>query len=193
MKRKLLIVALMILCVVALAACGEDGEDAIRDITTVPSAPATSSGVIQEQSFQNPVLKDGKWDVAQLVQIKAENFPEAPEGVYMTVKSVEDGKVTATMHNDTAEEWDYDKLSYTLQVKLDDVWYTVPRRDNIVWSDVAIRTWMNPGDKVERTYGLGDWGELPSGTYRVAQMISQGTLVEKNLARWFLMAEFEIS
>ena len=155
--------------------------------------PITSWGVGENVPTANPAIKDGKWDVTQLVQIKAENFPEAPEGVYMTVKSVEDGKVTATMHNDTAEEWDYDKLSYTLQVKLDDVWYTVPRRDNIVWSDVAIRTWMNPGDKVERTYGLGDWGELPSGTYRVAQMVSQGTLVEKNLARWFLMAEFEIS
>ena len=147
----------------------------------------------QELSSAAPAIKDGKWDVTQLVQIKAENFPEAPDGVYMTLKSVGDGKVTATMHNDTAEEWDYDKLSYTLQVRLDDIWYTVPRRDNIVWSDVAIRTWMNPGDKVERTYGLGAWGELPSGTYRVAQMVSQGTLVEKNLARWFLMAEFEIS
>lgn len=146
----------------------------------------------QELPSAAPAIKDGQWDVTQLVKIKVENFPEAPEGVYMTVKSVEDGKVTATMHNDTAEEWDYDKASYALQVKLDDVWYTIPERDNSGWPMVAIRTWMNPGDKVENVYGLGWWGELPAGTYRVVQMVYQGTVVENNVSRRYLMAEFDL-
>ena len=122
--------------------------------------------------------KDGQWVAERLGEVQRWKYPTPPEGVYLTLTRVTENAVVAVMHNDTEESWSYanDGSGHMLQVKLGDAWYSVPQKLGEERSYVLIGLsgfLLDPGQAVEQTYGLGDWGELPAGTYRMMVKIHQ--------------------
>ena len=153
--------------------------------------PRTSWGVGENVPTANPAVKDGKWDVIRLGEVQRWKYPTPPEGVYMTLTRVKEDAVVAAMHNDTEESWGYG-YGYTLQVKLEDKWYFVPEVPGKSRNYVLIGFSLDPGDVLEETYGLGWWGNLPKGTYRLMKEINQGTIPNNNFVQRYLTVEFEI-
>ena len=150
--------------------------------------PRTYWGVGENVLSANPAIQDGQWDV---IRLGVAEYPAPPEGVYMTLTRVKEDAVVAAMHNDTAESWGYG-YGYTLHVKLGEKWYLVPEVPGKSRNYVLIGFSLNPGVVVEETYGLGWWGELPTGTYRLVKEIHQGTIPDNTFVQRYLTVEFEI-
>ena len=149
--------------------------------------PRTYWDVGENVPSANSVIKDGECDVTQLIEVKEGRFPEAPAGVYMTLKAIEDNKLLAELHNDTAEHWEYGEDGVYWLVKLDGKWY---QRPSMPSSSVAIAHPLEPGAVVEETFSLA--GNSPGGTYRVVKKIQQGSIRENNFVQRYLMLEFDI-
>ena len=91
--------------------------------------------------------------------------PDAPKGVSMTVKSLENGLLTAVVGNDGSARWQYG-LGWQLDVQLEDGWYTVPLVTSMDVPDIAYL--LEPGQTGEQTFDLSRYyGDLPAGQYRV--------------------------
>ena len=149
--------------------------------------PRTSWGVGENVPTANPAIKDGQWDVTQLIEVKEGRFPEAPAGVYMTLKAIEDNRLLAELHNDTAERWEYGEDGVSWLVKLDGKWYQCPALPR---SSVAIAHPLEPGAVVEESFSLS--GNSPAGTYCVVKKIQQGSIPENNFIQCYLTLEFDI-
>ena len=145
----------------------------------------------QKIKATNPAIKDGQWDV---IRLGVAEYPAPPEGVYLTLARVKENAVVAVVHNDTEESWEYG-YGHTLQVKLADKWYVVPQMQGNDRNYVLIglsASFLDPGQTAEQTYGLGDWGELPAGTYRLVKEINQGTIADNTFVQRYLTVEFDI-
>ena len=142
----------------------------------------------QKIKATNPAIKDGQWDV---IRLGVAEYPAPPEGVYLTLARVKENAVVAVVHNDTEESWEYG-YGHTLQVKLADKWYFVPEVPGKSRNYVLIGFSLDPGDVLEETYGLGWWGNLPKGTYRLMKEINQGTIPNNNFVQRYLTLEFDI-
>ena len=153
--------------------------------------PRTYWDVGENVPSANPAIKDGQWDV---IRLGVAEYPAPPEGVYMTLTRVKEDAVVAVVHNDTEESWEYG-YGHTLQVKLEDKWYVVPKMQGNDRNYVLIglsASFLDPGQAVEQTYGLGDWGELPAGAYCIVKEINQGTIPDNTFVQCYLTVEFEI-
>lgn len=149
--------------------------------------PRTSWGVGENVPTANPAVKDGQWDVTQLVEVEEGRFLEAPAGVYMTLKAIEDNRLLAELHNDTAEHWEYGEDGVSRLVKLEGTWYQIPSQGG---ASVLIAHPLEPGAVVEESFSLG--GTCPAGTYRVVKKIQQGSIPENNSIQRYLTLEFDI-
>ena len=184
MKKRMLWIVCIVLA--AVLAVGHFGKPSVGE----------SGG--REVQYSNPAIKDGQWDVIRLGVVERWKYPAPPEGFYMTLTRVKEDAVAAVMHNDTEERWESDGFGHMLQVKLGDAWYSVPQKLGEERSYVLIGLsgfLLDPGQAVEQTYGLGDWGELPAGTYRMMVKIYQvknaGT-PEHRVISAYPTVEFEI-
>lgn len=101
--------------------------------------------------------------------------PEAPEGISMTLDSIQPGEIAVTFTNDSGERWQYGEF-YDLEVMLDGAWYEVP-----AWTEMdfyAVAYLLHAGESQQKSYNTQAYGELPAGRYRI--------VVE------YLTAEFEL-
>lgn len=185
-RKNLWIIGAVVLLAAVLGIAAVGRKDAAKRDDSGPSA--VESAAVDRYALAK---QGGKWNAEYLNEVKSGDMPAPPEGVYMTLNRVTEDGVIATMHNETAESWEYG-YGYTLQVKLDDVWYIAPEVPGKERNYVLIGFSLNPGDSVEDTYGLGWWGDLPTGTYRLVKDIHQGTVPENTFVQKCLTVEFEI-
>ena len=96
-------------------------------------------------------------------------------GITMTLVDWNREQVTVTITNENDEEWMYGE-HFSLHVLLDGRWYDVPPLPDWAFADIGLI--IPPGGEVEHVYHLAMFGELPSGTYRIA---AYGLYVEFDL------------
>ena len=173
MKKKAMVIACVVLA--AVLAVWHFGE------------PAAGESGGQEIKATHPALKDGQWDVTQLVEVKEGRFPAPPDGVCMTLKAIEDNRLLAELHNDTAEHWEYGEDGVSRLVKLDGTWYQIPSQGG---ASVLIAHPLEPGAVVEESFPLS--GISPAGTYCVVKKIQQGSIPENNFTQRYLTLEYDI-
>lgn len=149
--------------------------------------PATGESGGQAIKSTHPALKDGQWDVTQLTEVKEGGFPAPPDGVYMTLKAIEDNRLLAELHNDTAEHWEYGEDGVFRLVQLDGTWYQIPSQGG---ASVLIAHPLEPGAVVEESFPLS--GISPAGTYRVVKKIQQSSIPENNFIQRYLTLEYDI-
>lgn len=100
----------------------------------------------------------------------------SPEHISATLCSQKDDTLTVSFQNQGEAEWSYGEY-FTLQARIDDVWYVVPPMPG-EWGFHDIAHILPAGTAQEETYSLAMYGSLPDGIYR---------LVAENLA-----VEFEL-
>ncbi len=91
---------------------------------------------------------------------------EPPDGVTMTLESWDQDTVKVNITNNRGTDWMYGE-HYSLQLLLDGVWYEIPAMPGH-WGFNDIGLIVQAGEKKNKTYHLTMYGELPSGTYRIA-------------------------
>lgn len=190
-KKYWIISAALIAAAVLVWKLWPAGTVAEENETEATSAEASDPDVQAVDKADRYALarQDGMWHAEHLITVSE---LAAPEGVYMTLNRVtEENGAVATIHNESVEEWRYG-YGHALHVKLEGIWYAVPVVPGKTWSYPAIALHLEPGKSVEETCGLGLWGELLPGNYRLVKEISRGTIPENNLVRKYLTAEFEI-
>lgn len=87
-----------------------------------------------------------------------------PEGISLTLDSVEGDKISVTLCDDSGEEWTYGTY-YHLEVLLDGGWYRLPTFSGYGFNDVAI--FLHAGESSQEHYWTVPYGTLPAGTYRI--------------------------
>ncbi|MCL2287769.1 MAG: hypothetical protein FWC33_01100 [Candidatus Bathyarchaeota archaeon] len=88
-----------------------------------------------------------------------------PEGIEMAFVSNTNENVTFTLTNNNDVYWLYG-LHFKVDVLLDGVWYEIPTLP-ANWGFTGIGLTLEAGQTETKTYGLGMYGELPPGTYRL--------------------------
>ena len=106
---------------------------------------------------------EGQWYSKFLTP--AEHEP-APEYITLAISAVEDGRIIALLTNESSEEWVYGE-SFSLDVLLDGVWYSVPTEPSVNWGFTSLGYILSAGDSSEEAYSLVMFGDLPAGTYRL--------------------------
>jgi len=86
-----------------------------------------------------------------------------PEGMSTKLVSANEHEIIFEVFNDSGEEWIYGR-GYSLEVLLDEQWFSVPTKSFSVPADATI---LADGDSVRKTVSLEGYGELPVGRYRV--------------------------
>ena len=128
---------------------------------------------------------EGKWSsmLLTLVGVGDESIDNGDEltgvggleGITMTLVDVNRERVTVTIINENNEEWMYGE-HFSLHVLLEGQWYDVPPLPDWAFTDIGLI--VPPGGEVEHIYHLAMFGDLPSGTYRIA---AYGLYVEFDL------------
>lgn len=106
---------------------------------------------------------EGQWYAKFLTP--AESKP-APEDITLSISAVEDGRIIALLTNASSEEWVYGE-SFSLDVLLDGVWYSVPTEPSVNWGFIDLAYILPAGEARTEHYNLGMFGDLPAGTYRL--------------------------
>jgi len=96
-------------------------------------------------------------------------------GITMTLVDWNRERVIVNITNENNEEWMYGE-HFSLHVLLDGRWYDVPPLPDWAFTDIGLI--VPPGGEVEHIYHLAMFGDLPSGTYRIA---AYGLYVEFDL------------
>lgn len=107
-------------------------------------------------------LNGGKWYSEFLTPAEHE---AAPEQISLEILSAENG-ITARLTNTGSVDWTYGE-AFSLDVLVDGQWYAVPILPDKNYGFIGIGYTLRPGASTEKTYYLGMYGDLPSGTYRL--------------------------
>ena len=114
-------------------------------------------------------LCDGEWISSMLTPARELS---APEGISMSLDSVEGDEITVTFRNDSGAEWSYG-VYYHLEALLDGAWYAVPAESGLGFIDIAMI--LPDGKSQQERYSIGLYGHLPAGTYR---FVAEGMAAE---------------
>ena len=101
----------------------------------------------------------------------------SPEGISMVLNEQTSEKVTVKLSNRGDTEWMYGEY-FSLQVLLNDGWYSVPVLDDKNYGFTDIGIILPAGESREESYSLSMYGALPEGTYR---LVVEGMSVEFSL------------
>ena len=91
---------------------------------------------------------------------------QGQKNVTMTITKQTETALNVTIENNSVKEWEYGQ-NFAVQVLLDGVWYDVPTTPDTNWVFTSELMILPKGEKVDRSYGLHMYGELPMGTYRL--------------------------
>ncbi|MCI9077309.1 MAG: hypothetical protein HFH68_00085 [Lachnospiraceae bacterium] len=116
-------------------------------------------------------LKNGKWNTKFLVKSKKNQ----PHGLEITSVKIKGTKLEVKLKNKKKKENYYSEY-FSVQAKLDGVWYDIPVKDDMAFNDIAYI--IKAGGKVKKSYDLTPYGKLPSGRYRI---VAEGASAEFNL------------
>lgn len=104
--------------------------------------------------------RNGEWDKEFLERSKKLKS----DGVVLKVKSFDGIKLKVNLKNKTKKTLAYGEY-FSLQTKIDKKWYQIPAKESVAFIDIAHI--IPAGTKVEKTYDLSPYGELPAGEYRI--------------------------
>lgn len=98
-----------------------------------------------------------------------------PHGLTLKVKKLDGTTLKVKLKNKTKKTLNYGEY-FSIQTKIDDIWYEIPAKESMAFIDIA--TMIKAGAKVDKTYDLSAYGELPSGKYRI---VVEGTASTFNI------------
>lgn len=90
-------------------------------------------------------------------------------GLTLRVKNFNGTKLKVKLKNKTKKTLSYSEY-FSIQTKIDNSWYEIPAKESMVFNDIA--TIIKAGVKIDKTYDLSAYGELPAGKYRI---VAEGT------------------
>lgn len=111
------------------------------------------------------------WNVSQLQKASVQGIPSQPD-VVMELQNWNPSskELTYEIKNTGSVEYFFG-LPFELQVNLDEVWYTVPMKDEFAFETIAIL--LKPAKSYEQTLPLATYYQtLYPGTYRLVKQLS---------------------
>lgn len=104
--------------------------------------------------------RGGKWNTAYLEKSGA----DSENTLDFKIQRVENSMIYTKITNNSAEEAGFG-LSFSLDVKLDGEWYSIPSEQVMEFNDIAML--LSAGESTEQSYDFTGYGTLPAGDYRI--------------------------
>ena len=102
----------------------------------------------------------GQWNTAYLEKSKV----NSDNILDFVIQRVENNVIYTKITNNSAEETAFG-VGFSLDVKLDGEWYSIPAEQDMVFNSIAMI--LPAGESAEESYDFSGYGTLPAGEYRI--------------------------